>query len=261
MNLFNRVGRVMRPYANALVSAAEDPEKMLDQAVLDMQNDLVKMRQQSAAAMASTKQLERRFEAAEASSKEWYKRAQLALEKGDEELAREALKRRKGYEESAQGLRGQLESSKAQVQKLLEASRTVEAKVVEAKAKKDTLKARAQSAKATKKVNDMVSGIDPTSSLAAFDKMEEKVMALESETEAVAELAGDTLSSRFAALEAGDDVEGDLDDLRRSIEGPKVAGELPPRSVSEALGSSAAAGQADPALDEELERLRRDSQS
>merc|ERR1719311_798118 len=117
-------------------------------------------------------------------------------------------------------------------------------------AKKDTLKARAQSAKATKKVNDMVSGIDPTSSLAAFEKMEEKVMALESETEAVAELAGDTLSSRFAALE------GDLDDLRRSLEGPKVAGELPQRSVSEALGSSA-----DPALDEELERLRRDSQS
>lgn len=260
MNLFSRAGRVLRSYANAVLSAAEDPEKILDQALIDMQGDLVKMRQQSAQAMASTKQLEKRYKAAAENSAEWYKRAQLALEKGDEELAREALKRRKGYEESAQGLKGQLDSSKAQVQKLLEASRTVEAKVVEAKAKKDTLKARAQSAKATKKVNDMVSGIDPTSSLAAFEKMEEKVMALESETEAVAELAGDTLSSRFAALEAGDDVEGDLDDLRRSIEGPKVAGELPQRSVSEALGSSAASS-ADPALDEELERLRRDSQS
>ena len=61
----------------------------------------------------------------------------------------------------------------------------------------------------------MVAGIDPTSSLAAFEKMEEKVMALESESEAIGDLAGDTLAASFKALEAGDDLDADLDALKK----------------------------------------------
>ena len=248
MNLFSRAGRVLRSYANAVLSAAEDPEKILDQALIDMQGDLVKMRQQSAQAMASTKQLEKRYKAAAENSAEWYKRAQLALEKGDEELAREALKRRKSFEDNAQALKSQLAVSQEQVTKLVENTKLVESKVAEAKAKKDTLKARAQAAKATKKVNDMVAGIDPTSSLAAFEKMEEKVMALESESEAIGDLAGDTLAASFKALEAGDDLDADLDALKKELAGPSIAGELPEgRLVKDAL------------IDDELERLRREA--
>merc|ERR1719324_1447703 len=139
---------VVRSYVNAAITAAEDPEKMLEQSVQDLQNDLVKMRQASAQVMASTKQLEKRMEQAETSSQEWYKRAKLAVEKGEDELAKEALKRRKTFEDSAASLRTQLESQRQVLSKLLNDTKTLENKVAEAKSKKDTLKARAQSPKA-----------------------------------------------------------------------------------------------------------------
>ncbi len=94
--------------------------------------------------------------------------------------------------------------------KLLNDTKTLESKVVEAKSKKDTLKARAQSAKASRALSDLASGVDAQSSLAAFERMEEKVMTLEAEAEAAGELSGDVISSQFAALEGGDSIEDEL---------------------------------------------------
>nr|ACF79664.1 unknown [Zea mays] len=96
-NLFDRLTRVARSYANAVLSSFEDPEKILEQAVLEMNDDLTKMRQATAQVLASQKRLENKYKAAEQASADWYRRAQLALQKGDEDLAREALKRRKSY--------------------------------------------------------------------------------------------------------------------------------------------------------------------
>ena len=196
---------------------------MLEQSVSDLQNALVKMRQASAQVMASTKQLEKRMEQAETSSQEWYKRAKLAVEKGEDELAKEALKRRKTFEDSAASLRTQLESQRQVLSKLLNDTKTLENKVAEAKSKKDTLKARAQSAKASRALSDLTSGIDAQSSLAAFERMEEKVMTLEAEAEAAGELTGDVISSQFAALEGGDDIESELLALKGGSSKPKQA--------------------------------------
>ncbi|CAK9148791.1 unnamed protein product, partial [Ilex paraguariensis] len=97
MNLFDRFSRVIKSYANAIISSFEDPEKILEQTVLEMNDDLIKMRQATAQVLASQKQLENKYKAAQQASEDWYHRAQLALGKGDEDLAREALKRRKSY--------------------------------------------------------------------------------------------------------------------------------------------------------------------
>ncbi|UPR00867.1 PspA/IM30-like protein [Chloropicon primus] len=243
MNIFERVSRVVRSYVNAAITAAEDPEKMLEQSVSDLQNDLVKMRQASAQVMASTKQLEKRMEQAETSSQEWYKRAKLAVEKGEDELAKEALKRRKTFEDSATSLRTQLDSQRTVLQKLLNDTKTLENKVAEAKSKKDTLKARAQSAKASRALSDLTSGIDAQSSLAAFERMEEKVMTLEAEAEAAGELTGDVISSQFAALEGGDDIDAELQALKG---GSKPAQALPGEVVF------------DDAIEAELRELKED---
>ncbi|RWW21917.1 hypothetical protein BHE74_00023533 [Ensete ventricosum] len=102
-SFFNGGGTIFVPfltvqsYANALLSSMEDPEKILEQAVLEMTDDLTKMRQATAQVLASQKRLENRYKAAQQASDEWYRKAQLALAKGDEDLAREALKRRKSY--------------------------------------------------------------------------------------------------------------------------------------------------------------------
>ncbi|KAJ0034973.1 hypothetical protein Pint_26013 [Pistacia integerrima] len=147
MNLFDRFARVVKSYANALVSSFEDPEKILEQTVLEMNDDLVKMRQATAQVLASQKRLENKYKAAEQASEDWYRKAQLALQKGEEDLAREALKRRKSYADNASALKAQLDQQKGVVENLVSNTRLLESKIQEARSKKDTLKARAQSAK------------------------------------------------------------------------------------------------------------------
>ncbi len=231
------------------VSAAEDPEKMLEQTVSEMQEDLIKMRQASAQVMASQKQLENKYKQASQTADEWYRRAQLALQKGDEDLAKEALKRRKAYAEDAKSLEGQMDSQKEAVNRLIENMKILESKLAEAKSKKDTLKARAASAKTSRKVNDMVAGLSTSNALAAFEKMEEKVLSMEAEAEAATMLSGDAVSKEFKMLEARDDVDFELEELRSNLLGDgqkkQVKGELPSGQQSETQ------------IDRELEDLRR----
>ncbi|PNY14028.1 membrane-associated 30 kDa protein [Trifolium pratense] len=123
MNLFERFSRVVKSYANAALSVFEDPEKILDQAVLEMNDDLTKMRQATAQVLASQKRLENKYKAAQQASEEWYGRAQLALQKGEEDLAREALKRRKSYADNAGALKAQLDQQKGVVDNLVSNTR------------------------------------------------------------------------------------------------------------------------------------------
>ena len=173
---------------------------MLDQTVIEMTDDHVKLRQATAQVMASQKQIENKYKQAQQTADDWYGRAQLALEKGEDDLAREALTRRKQYQENADSLKTQLDAQAGTVEKLISNTRVLETKLSEAKSKKDTLKARAASARTQQKVNEIAGGISTTSATAAFDKMEEKVMNMEAQADAVAQIATDDLDSKFAAL-------------------------------------------------------------
>nr|KYP64183.1 hypothetical protein KK1_018773 [Cajanus cajan] len=232
MNLFSRFARVIKSYANAIISSFEDPEKILEQAVLDMNNDLIKVRQATAQVLASQKQLEGKYKSVQKASDDWYRRAQLALQKEDEELAREALKRRKSYAENATALKVQLEQQKNVADDLVSKTRLLESKIQEAKSKKDTLKARAQSAKTSTIVSEMVTNINTSSALAAFDKMEEKVLTMEAQADALNQLTTDNLEGKFALLE-NSSVDDDLAELKKELSGSSKQGELPPgRTVS-----------------------------
>ncbi|KAK8947503.1 hypothetical protein KSP40_PGU009511 [Platanthera guangdongensis] len=226
MNLFDRLARVIKSYANAILSTVEDPEKILEQAVLEMNDDLTKMRQATAQVLASQKRMENKYKAAQQASDDWYRRAQLALEKGDDNLAREALKRRKSYADSASSLKTQLEQQKGVVDNLVSNTRLLESKIQEARSKKDTLKARAQSAKTATKVSEMLGNVNTSSALSAFEKMEEKVMAMESQAEALNQLTTDDLEGKFALLESSS-VDDDLAKLKRELSGASLKGELP----------------------------------
>lgn len=255
MNIFERAVRVVKSYANALVSSAEDPEKLLDQTVLEMNEDLTKLRQATAQVLASQRQLENKYKAAQQTGDDWYRRAKLALEKGEEDLAREALKRRKDYEDNAKALKTQLDQQTSVVEKLISNTRLLESKIQEAKSKKDTLKARAQSAKTAQKVNEMLGNINTSSALGAFEKMEEKVNALEAEAEALNQLSTDDLAGKFALLESGGSVDDDLAALKKEMLGTsKKAGELPPGRTPV---SNAAYPFQDSEVERELNELRR----
>jgi phage shock protein A len=252
-NIFGRVSRVFRSYMNAIVSKAEDPEKILEQAVNDMQGDLIKMRQASAQVMASQKQLDVKYSQAQQTADEWYRRAELALNKGDDDLAREALKRRKAYADNAAQMKAQVDSQRKATDQLISNTRMLEQKLTEAKSKKDTLKARAKSASASKQITEMIQGLNTSNALTAFDKMEEKVMALEAESESTLQLAApDNLEQQFKALE-GDSVDNELAAMKSG------------RSLKGGNGSKAQLPEGRPydqvfkkdAIDEELDQLRR----
>jgi len=134
---------------------------------------------------------------------EWYRRAELALSKSDDELAREALSRRKAFQDNADMLRSQLEQQGKAVQTIIGNMRMLESKLAEAKMKKDTLKARAQSAKSARAVNDMVAGLNTSSSLGAFEKMEEKVLSLEAQAEAATLVSSLPVPTKLSRSPAG----------------------------------------------------------
>ena len=118
MGFFDRLSRLLRANLNDLVSKAEDPVKILDQSVADMQADLVKLRQAVAIAISSQKRLRSQAAQAQGQIKTWYERAELALQKGEEQLAREALSRRKTFQDSFSSLSGQLQAQEGQVELL-----------------------------------------------------------------------------------------------------------------------------------------------
>jgi phage shock protein A len=250
MGLFDRVSRVVRSNLNAAVSAAEDPEKILDQAIVDMTEDLVQMRQAVATAIASQKRVEQQYTKASNEANTWQQRAQLALQKGDEELARQALLRKKTQAETAMALKAQLDTQSATVDQLKRNLIGLESKLAEAKTKKDMLKARASAAKATEQLQSTTSSLNTSSAMAAFERMEEKVLQMEAKSQAVAELAGADLESQFMSLEAGGDVDLELAAMKAQLSGGTVdQGQLP-------AGNTTTTTQDTAVVDAELEELR-----
>jgi phage shock protein A len=210
MSLIQRILRVIRANLNSLIGSAEDPEKILEQTVLEMQENLLELRRGVAQAIAIQKRTERQEMAAQSTSEEWYRRAQLALQQGNDTLAREALTKRRVYQETAKALFNQRSEQTDLVDRLKKDMRTLELKISEAKTKKDMYIARARSAEASFRLQEMLDGVSATSSLSAFERMEDKVLQIEAQSEAMAQLSGDDLQKQFAALEGTNDVDAEL---------------------------------------------------
>jgi len=249
MNIFDRLFRIFRGTLNSAVSSVEDPEKIITQAVTDMQGDLVKVRQAYAEVSASTKRLERQRDQAARTADEWYKRAQLALQKGEEGLAREALTRRKAQEDMVKSLDAQLGGMKENVNKLYASMQALDGKINEARTKKDQFIARAKTAKTSQQVNEMISGVGDSSALEAFERMKVKVEELETRADVAAEMtiggtADVSLESKFKALE-GSDVDQELAKMKGALNAEQTPFILPSRPK-------------DMAVEAELDKLRRD---
>ncbi|MGQ9836447.1 MAG: PspA/IM30 family protein, partial [Cyanobacteriota bacterium] len=239
MGLFDRVSRIIRSNINALVSSAEDPEKILNQVIQDMAEDHFQMRQAVAQAIASQKRTERQYEQMLQNINEWQKRAELALRNNNEDLARQALMRKKTLSENAQSIKRQLDEQTKQVEILKTNMTKLESKISEAKTKKDMLIARAHSAKASQQINEVIGRLSTANAFSAFERMEEKVNSLEARSAAMAELAVDSLEDQFAALEAGgSDVDHELMMLKATIQGQLPAADPKTSAQQSAAGGS-----------------------
>ncbi|MGF1480088.1 MAG: PspA/IM30 family protein [Cyanophyceae cyanobacterium] len=200
MSLLERTWRLIRAQIRELSERGEDPEAVLEQTVLEMQQNLIEMRQAVAIAIATQKRTERQVAQNNAIAQQWRQRAQLALEKGEESLAREALTRGQSYQNSSRTLAEQIEQHRSVVHRLKQEMRALEDKIAAARNKKDLFIARARSAAVSQKMRELNGSVDSGSAVSAFERMEEKVLTLEAQSEAAA-VGTDDLEEKFAALE------------------------------------------------------------
>jgi phage shock protein A len=248
MGIFERIGRVIKANVNDMISNAEDPEKVLEQTIIDMKDDLVKMRQAVAQAIAAQKRTEQQYLINQKEADKWQQRAQLALTKGEEGLAREALMKKKSYLDAATTLKLQLDQQSSQVEGLRRNLVGLESKISEAATKKNMLKARLSAAKANEQLQNTIGTLSTSSSMAAFERMEEKVLQMEAVSQAAGELAGMGEDNQWAALESGSDVDDELAAMKAQLSGSSPTQQVLPASDSSPTDS---------AVDSELEELRR----
>lgn len=243
MGIFSRISTLFKSNVNDVISKAEDPEKMLNQIVLDMQNQLVEAKKQVAVSIADQKRLEKQRDEQADLAQEWERKAMLAVRAGDENLAREALKRKAEHDTQFTEFGKQAQLQKDAVDKLKDQLRTLNDKIEEAKRKKNILIARQKRAEAQKTIQDTMSGISDTGAFDTFERMSQKVDQIEAEASASAELgselSGDTLQQKFKALESGgagtDMALAELKSKMGLAPPPAAKAALPPAAESDPL--------------------------
>lgn len=216
MGVFERISRIIRSNISDLLDRAEDPEKVLQQIMVDMQQDLREAKLHVAAAIRDQKKLETRYQENLDLAGRWEKRAISAVEEGDDALAKEALRRKRNFEQLAKGYKEQLEEQTRSVKLLKTSLAALEAKIEEARRRKDLLIARQKRAQAQKAISEGMNGMSKSSALAVLGRMEGKVKAAEIHAEAIAELEADSLEARFARLD-NEDVDDELAKLKAKL--------------------------------------------
>jgi phage shock protein A len=205
MGMFDRFATMVRSNLNDLISRAENPEKMLNQLIVDMRSQLDKARQQVAQSIADEKKLEADAAAMKKQAEDWERRAMLAVEQGRDDLAKQALMRYNEALQGAQQLHDTWVKSKTETESLKASLRQLNDKIEEAKRKKNILIARARRAEAQQRIQETLSGMGDKSAFESFERMQEKIEATERKAIASAELneemSGDSLARQFEQLE------------------------------------------------------------
>ena len=214
MALLERVSTLIRANLNDLVDKAEDPEKMIKQVILDMQNQLLQVKTQVAISIADQHVLERKLKDSEESAQQWVRRAEMAVDKQDDSLARAAVERSMSYKTMSESFHQQVEDQKTQVDNLKTALIKLQQKLVEAESKSDLLIAQHRRSRALGKATDAGRTIGDQSNAAAFDRMKNKVQHTEATAQAKSELVADNVEDQFAALEKAEEVDRLLADLK-----------------------------------------------
>ena len=207
MGLLDRLSTLLRSNINDLISRSEDPEKMLNQIITDMRSQLVKAKQQVAAAIADEKRLRDQVDNEAKQAADWERRAMLAVQEGRDDLAKQALVRHGEHMSHAQQLQMTWESHRLETERLKNSLRDLNDKIEEAKRKKNLLIARQRRAQAQRRISETMSALSERSAFEAFARMEEKIVTSEKQLQAAQEIdeefSGDQLHKEFRQLEKG----------------------------------------------------------
>ena len=222
MGLFDRFRRVVQSNINEMITKAENPEKMLNQLIMEMNEQLIESKKSVASAIADEKRLQRQLIEQRRNSELWEQRAMDAVRAGKDDLARQALVRKQEHAEYVGSYQEQYDAQHTSVEQLKNSLRQLQQKIEEASRKKNLLIARAKRAEAQQRIQATISATGNTSAFDAFDRMATKVEEAEAQAEATDELAqiddGDArLDKQFRELESGGGADQMLLDLKSKM--------------------------------------------
>ena len=214
MGMLSRFINVIRSNINAMLNKAEDPTKMLEQTLLDMEGAARKAKEQVARALADQKRLEKSLHDERALVEKYQKGAVAAVEKGDDNLAREALTRKNEHARIAAQYEGELEQHRGNVEKLKDSLRELDDKIAEIRRKKNLLISKQKRAEAQDQIYSTLQGLDSSGALGTIERMENKIEEMSALADARQdlheEMSGEDLDARLAKLGGGGDVDQEL---------------------------------------------------
>jgi phage shock protein A len=236
MGIFQKISTVFKSNMNDLIARAENPEKMLNQIILDMRDQLAKAKREVAAAIADERKLRAQLDDEAKQTRDWEHRAMLAVKEGRDDLAKQALMRHQEHAQRTASLEQTWRAQAGETEKLKGSLKQLNDKIEEAKRKRNLLIAKQKRAQAQKRIHETMSGLSDSSAFEAFNRMADKIEESERRSLAAAEvsetLQGDTLEHEFKLLESsGDDMEGRLLALKQEM-GLLPKGDGPQRKLN-----------------------------
>ena len=222
MSILDRLSRLLRANVNDMISKAEDPAKIIDQALRDMRQAHGEARSEVAEAMAQGAKLDREAQTNRKLAAEYEAKAEEALRSEREDLAREALRRAQNHKDLAKGFEDQRATQQSTVDQLKTQLRALEAKIDEMQSRQTLLAARQQTAQAGATL-DRVTGFSKAGgAMDAFEDMERKVAGMEDRNQAMTQLRSEgDLDAQLADLNRDKDVDDALAALKAKVRGPQ----------------------------------------
>ena len=217
MPIFEKIRRILNSNINDLLDRVEDPEKILNQLLEDMQHELKEVKIQVAAAIRDGNKFEAQYKENLEGAEKWEKRAIVFIQNGDDARAKEALRRKRSAADAADGFREQFEAQQQSVSVLKDGLATLEQKIEEAKHKRALLIARQRRAEAERAIHQTVSGISESNALNAFDRIQDRVLDAEAEAEALSEMRQPSLEDELDALDQKDEIDDELAKLKARL--------------------------------------------
>lgn len=217
MSILTRISTLLNANINAMIDAAEDPEKMVNEYLRQMRAELSEARAATAMAMADETRLRSMYERNKTQSDEWQRKAELAVQRDQDDLAREALTRKGTAQTLTDGYQSQWESQHDQVSDLREALAKLEAKIDEAEAKRDLIVAKTRRAATQEAITSALQSVQGKTADESLTRMESQADERLARAEAMAEVTSQDLDARFTDLETERQVEDDLASLKQKF--------------------------------------------
>lgn len=218
MAIFQRIGDLIRANVNDLLDRAEDPEKMVKQIIVDMQEELEKCTSALGQAMGSQRMMKKNMDAALSEAASWEQKAKMALQSGNSDLAKQALERKVAADKNAEQYKQMFDQAAAQVNTIKDQVDALKIKLDEAKSRQSMLIARSKMADAQQSMAKTLGDMDSASAFNKLDKLEEKIAEKEAQADAFSDLAGvSNAPDPFAKMESDSAVDAELERLKKEM--------------------------------------------